>query len=889
MAQKPGACKVKNVEKTRKELIKEIHALKSEISELKEKEQSLINSVDFLNKVINSIADPIFIKDHNYRWILVNNAYCRLVRLKREELSGKSDYDFYKKNEADVFREKDELVLKSGEENINEEFFTDPSGKLHIIRTKKTLYIDKEGNRFIAGIINDITSEKEAKDSLKKAYGELEEKIEERTGELLRTNKELTEQIKERLTAEKSLRESEEKYRSIFNNIRDTYYEASLDGTILEVSPSIQEISSYKREELLGKSLYEIYANPEDRKKVIEKIQITGRLTDYEVLLKDKNNDLKCCALNSILIKDPEGRPLKIIGSMRNVDERKKIEESLKNRISIEKLVSNISRRFINLTRYEIDKEIIETLKSIGEFLQVDRCYINILSDDGKKISYGYEWCAEGIKDRIEHFTDIPVNKFKWFFDNLKDSEYLHISNVENLPEEAVVVKELYRSYGIKSTLSIPLYLRNRFIGYFGLNSEKMEKTLKKEDINLIKLTGDIFVNVLERKRIEEEQDRFQKELIKTQKMEAIGVLAGGIAHDFNNILASIMGYTEMSLRQVERNSKVWSNLNFSLKSINRAKDLIEQILTYSRQTKEELRPIKLIPIFKESVKFIRATLPATIEIRQKTSAKKDVILGNSTQIYQIIMNLCTNAFHSMNEREGLLNIELVEETIKDTMIYPGIIPGNYIKLIIKDTGHGMDEAIKNKIFDPFFTTKKRGKGTGMGLSVVHGIVKNHKGFILVSSEPKKGSTFQIFFPSCDGKIKTIEQITQEVSPGNESILFIDDEKILANAITKMLASTGYKVMRETSSLNALEIFKKNPENFDLVITDLTMPRMSGLKLVEEIKTVRKNIPVILCTGYSDEIKPDEIKKLGIERLLKKPVSISKMTSAIRDIMDKKG
>ncbi len=690
----------------------------------------------------------------------------------------------------------------------------------------------------------------------------------------------------ERKEADKALKErGEEKYRRIFYNIRDIYYEVTMDGIILEVSPSIEEFSKYKTEDLLGKSLYEIYVNPEDRVRVIEEIKKRGKVTDYEITLKDKDGSHVFCSINSMLIMDNHKKPLKIAGSIRTINERKQAEEVLKNRFLMEKLVSDVSTRFININPLEVDREIKWALQAIGEFVKVDRSYVYLLSDDLKKIQYGYEWCAEGIESRLEYIKGLTINPDSWLIKLCEKFNYIQIPGVKDLSSGDSSVKKIWDILDIKSLLGIPLYTGKILIGFFGFSSVRTEKIWKDEDIRLIRLVGDIFVNILDRRRMEEEKEKMLAELVKTQKMEALGVLAGGIAHDFNNILASIMGYTEMSMKYLSEGSTVFYNLQCALKSINRATDLVKQILTYSRQSEEELKPVNLSPIVREVIKFIRSTIPSTIEIKKNIKLNPAMIMGNSTQVYQVMINLCTNAYQAMRDNTGLLEIILSAIEIEDNQDYPDLSPGSYIRLSVRDTGHGIDDKIINKIFDPFFTTKKRGKGTGMGLSVVHGIVKNHGGAISVFSEPEKGTTFEVLFPRIYDKDIEEAETFKEIERGNESILIVDDEIDIVDLMCKMLSGFGYRVTGTYSSTEALEIFKNNPQQFDLVITDLTMPDMTGIELTGKILNIRSEMPVILCTGYDDKISPEEAGEKGFRNILMKPVYMKDLTDTIRNTL----
>jgi PAS domain S-box-containing protein len=380
--------------------------------------------------------------------------------------------------------------------------------------------------------------------------------------------------------------------------------------------------------------------------------------------------------------------------------------------------------------------------------------------------------------------------------------------------------------------------------------------------------------------------------LSQAQKMEAIGTLAGGIAHDFNNILSAILGYTEMALGAMDKNSPLRRYLDQVYKAGERAKDLVKQILAFSRQSDQKPRPLRVSPIIKEVLKLLRASLPTTITIRQDIQSDLDTVLADPTQIHQIMMNLCTNAAHAMREKKGELNVRLVPVEIKysDALsIQHGVTPGMYLKLTVSDTGHGIEPVIVERIFDPFFTTKKPGEGTGLGLSVVYGIIKSYGGTINVQSEVGKGTEFRVHLPLLvDTEGEREENVAAHIVWGEECILFVDDEEALVNLGKDMLTGLGYQVVGRTSSLEALELFRSRPDRFDLVITDMTMPNMTGIELIQEIMRIRPCIPVILCTGFSEAITPEKAKALGLRAFIMKPIIKNQIASAIRQVLDKK-
>jgi len=393
--------------------------------------------------------------------------------------------------------------------------------------------------------------------------------------------------------------------------------------------------------------------------------------------------------------------------------------------------------------------------------------------------------------------------------------------------------------------------------------------------------------DITEHKRDELEKKKLQAQLVQSQKMEAIGTLAGGIAHDFNNILSAIIGYTELAQMKLESDSKIKDELKEVLTAGERAKKLVKQILAFSRQAKEEKTPVQTGLIAKEALKLLRSSLPSTIDIRQNIQSQS-VILSDPTQLHQILMNLCTNAAHAMLEKGGTLEITLNNVMLNSdfTSNHPEIQPGAFQKLTVSDTGHGMTPEVMSRIFDPFFTTKPKDEGTGLGLSVVHGIVKNCGGTITVYSEPDKGTTFNLYFPIIEGKAEEKLEEHTILPTGTERILIVDDEKAIIDITKKILTFLRYGVEARTSSLEALELFKAMPDKFDMVITDMTMPQMTGDMLARELIKIRPDLPVILCTGFSEKITKENAETMGIKAFLMKPLLKKEMAHTIRRVLD---
>ena len=394
--------------------------------------------------------------------------------------------------------------------------------------------------------------------------------------------------------------------------------------------------------------------------------------------------------------------------------------------------------------------------------------------------------------------------------------------------------------------------------------------------------------DITKHKQTEAENKKIESQLLHAQKMEAIGTLAGGIAHDFNNILSVIIGNTEILSFGEDIDPSVRSGLDQILAASQRAKQLVSQILAISRNGKQEKILINLKPIIKETLEFLRASLPTLIQLRHHLEPDAGTIMAEPSQMQQVLMNLCVNAGHAMEKDGGVLQIDLSNAALtqEDTRFDPKVEPGDFVKLTVSDTGHGMEPPVLQRIFDPYFTTKELGKGTGLGLTAVHGIVTSHGGMIRVDSEVGKGTTFTIFLPRAMGFEKVEDKPRQPLPMGTEKILFVDDEKVLADLGRQILGELGYQVETRTSPVEALEAFRANPQKFDLVITDLTMPQMTGLNLASKIMEIRPGMPIILCTGFSEQANERAASAMGICAFLLKPLVMRDMAGAVRKALD---
>jgi PAS domain S-box-containing protein len=389
-------------------------------------------------------------------------------------------------------------------------------------------------------------------------------------------------------------------------------------------------------------------------------------------------------------------------------------------------------------------------------------------------------------------------------------------------------------------------------------------------------------------KQAEDETAKLESQLRQAQKMEAIGTLAGGIAHDFNNILTPIIMFSEIAQRELDGDHPIRPYLDQVLKSSKRASDLVKQILSISRQTARQPIFMELGPIVKESLKLLRASLPATIEIQQDINPEAGWILADPTEIYQVVMNLCTNAAHAMQDTGGVLGVRVKNISLDQPLSAFGLDlkPGPYLSLAVRDSGHGIPPEIMERIFEPYFTTKDVGEGTGLGLALVHSITRSCGGGIEVASEPGKGATIQVFFPVLENADQTESEPVLPLPRGSERVLLVDDEPDIVAAAKIILEKLGYQVEAFGNGQAALEAFWADPDRFDLVFTDQTMPQLTGLELAQEIVKVRPLLPIIICTGFSESLTPEQVRALGIGELLLKPLTPNKLADAVRRGLD---
>jgi PAS domain S-box-containing protein len=657
--------------------------------------------------------------------------------------------------------------------------------------------------------------------------------VSKRTTDLKEAIAKLEQEIKERKRIEGQLRQSEKKFRNIVNSnpAGIHIYKLLEDGSLIftDANPAAEKILHFDHRQLIGKPIEEAFPSLADTDipDRYRRICTSGESWHSEQVNYEDNRIKGWFEIHAFQIN-----PGAMATMFRDISDRKAAEATLKKE----------KEKFGVLT--EMSPLGVALIGADGRYKYVNPKFKELFGYPMEEIESGRQWFRKAFPDPIYRRQVIG----SWL-NSLADSD-----NGEVHP----------RTYKVRCCDDTDKIIQFRLVTMEG---------------------GDQFViyeDITERKQLE-------AHLQQAQKMEAIGTLAGGIAHDFNNILAAILGYGELLAFEMQKDTPAWQNLQAVLKSTHRAKDLVGQILAFSRQNELNLVPVQISSIIKETLKMLRASIPTTIEIRRQIATTDGIVSANPTQIHQVLMNLCTNAAHAMREKGGVLELSLsrIQLDQAEQLPHPNLKNCAYLKISIRDSGHGIAADKIERIFDPYFTTKEAGEGTGLGLAVVRGIIKAHDGVITVESSLDKGALFEVYLPEIQQEVSTPSKTTQPYHTGQETILFVDDEQALVTMSKQMLELLGYRALTRTSSVEAFELFRHDPYRFDLVITDMTMPNMTGEKLAHKILEIRSDIPVILCTGYSELITEQRAKKLGISAYMMKPLVMRDLANTIRDVLDK--
>ena len=634
--------------------------------------------------------------------------------------------------------------------------------------------------------------------------------------------------ISERKTIEK-------KYERIFELAQKGTWIFDHDFNTSVLSSVLADMLGYTTQEMEGKNLRELL--PQNALQSIEPVLVAlkrGADVEYDFDLRGKDGSLVYAKMKFSPITDMNGKYLGSHAEVINMTEKRKIEKAL--------------------------------IRSETRFRAVAKSAVDaIISTD-----------SEG---RITFWNEAAQKMFGYHSDEIMGKSATKLMPAEFIARHQAGIEKLKN--GVEpSILGSTVELK-------GLSKKGKEFSIDLSLASWETDEGKFFTAII---RDISKRKNLEAQMLQAQKMQAIGTLAGGIAHDFNNIIGAIMGYAELAADDTEKGSVLHENLENIVTASMRAKELVKQILTFSRLDKPEKSPIRIDAIVKETLKFLRASLPKTIDIAADIDADSSFVLADPVQIQQIMLNLCSNAAYAMREKGGRLYVKLSGIVLNEkTATHPGALPaGSYVQIEVSDSGHGIEQKIVDRIFEPFFTTKKVGEGTGMGLSVIHGIVEQLNGKITVESKIGQGTTFRVFLPRLEKtEIQKKKSQNQPVN-GKERILYIDDEADLVRIAVERFSELGYYITGKTDSVEAMDLFQKNPDAFDLIITDQTMPGITGKELSKRVLAMRPQMPIILCSGYSETITRQEAMKIGIREFVFKPVSIFEMPKIARHILDEK-
>jgi len=664
----------------------------------------------------------------------------------------------------------------------------------------------------------------------------LEERPDADEGPFLREERTLLNVIAERLgkTIErKQMEEAVAEMAAIVESSDDAIIGKSLDGVIRTWNFGAENIFGYSKADIIGGSI-SILISPDRKDKlpeILEKVKRREHIGRYETVCVRKDGKLIDVSLTVSPIMDPSGRIVGVSTIARDIMERKNTEKALRNS----------EARLRDL--YQEAPMAYFTLSPDG------------MTIDCNRMAEGLSGCKLNEllgRDVMELLSDAPEGK-------------------------------------TKAKATFERFLRGEPISHERIQMVKKDGSLiwGNLTINAIK---DLDGNIVGRRcmvRDITDQVKIEAQLQQAHKLEAIGTLAAGIAHDFNNILGMISGYTELAQLNVPGTDPAGASLTAVLKATDRGKELVKQILTFSQNGEQEYRPLQLSHHVEQALKLVKVSMPKNIEVRRNIDNESGVVFADPTQIHRMLLNLCTNAAQAM-EQGGKLEVSVkgVDLDANAVFQHPNLNPGPYVMLTVSDSGHGIKDTIRERIFDPFFTTKEPGRGTGMGLAVVQGIVNSHGGAITVESEAGNGADFKVYLPRIEARVTPEIGEVETIPTGTERILFVDDEAALVDIGKYMLGHLGYKVTARTSSIEALEAFKAQPEIYDLVITDQAMPNMTGLTLSKEVVAIRPDIPVILCSGFGRLISEDMARSMGIRKFVKKPFVMRQIAETIRRVLD---
>lgn len=825
------------------ELLDANEALQTSIADQKQLEETLKTSEARFRLLFESAPDAYYLNDMEGRFVDGNKAAEELIDSKKETIVGKSFFELdilpvdqmpvaaslLTRNMAGEATGPDELVLRRRD------------GRLVPVEVR-THPVQFNGQLVVLGIARDITDRKRAEEKLRHAHEELEQRVQERTAELHLSNQRLAAEVVERRHAEEAVRRSEKYFRALIEDGLDLISIVGADGTIHYASPSHERLLGYKVTELVGKNAFS-FMHPEDVGTVMASfaagIQNTEATNIVEFRFLHKDGAWRIVeSIGKNLLQDPTIAG--VIINSRDVTERRAAEETIKQN----------EERFRALI--EGGSDLIAILGADGIIKYASPSHTRIL---------GYE---------LEELVGKEAFSF------------MH-------PDDLATVTQAF-SLEIQSPgTGKPAEFRFR-------HKDGSWRLLESAGRNLVDspIINGVLINsrdITERARMEEEKHFLQTQLAQAQKLQSLGTLAGGIAHDFNNLLTPIIGFSELLKRTIAPGTVARSNLEEILKASQRAKELVQQMLAFSRPASRIRVPVVLHEVVKDCLTLLRAGLPTTIEIRSSFDLTNGTVFADPTQLHQVIMNLGINALQAIEGQEGVLDISVRQVQVDSAFasLHPPLAPGPHALLVVRDTGSGIPSEILPSIFDPFFTTKPIGQGSGLGLSVVHGIVTAYGGTIIAESAPGQGSTFTVYLPLSTTRTRLAIEAQSTLAQGQGCILVVDDDSAVVQLAQLMLEELGYETIPQTDSQEALALFRQEPHRIDALMTDQTMPGLRGTELAQAVRTLRPELPVLICSG-SDVVLPAElVQKEAKTAWIKKPFTLEQLGQTLQQIFSSEG
>ncbi len=670
-----------------------------------------------------------------------------------------------------------------------------------------------------------------------------------------------------------ALSQSKERYRSIFENIQDIYYESDMDGTLLEISPSVAHETHYTREELLGCSVYRLYRDPADRDMLVQHFLAHDEAADYEIVLRDKNAELLYCSINSKLLRKPDGTPEKIVGSLRVINERKQAQEQLEHyRRELEALVDERTGD-LRSTNDKLLQEIEQRKQTAEALRESEERYRTVLDD----IREGY--FETDLRGRLRFYNDSLCRILGYGRDELQGMDGRYFMAEESAAKIVEVFRDIRRDHTTAKIPEVEIFRKDRA-------HRKMELSVSRILDQSGRVSGyrGLVRDVTERLQAERERRRLEVRFHQAQRLKGIGTLAGGVAHDFNNLLMGIQGNVSVLKLDLEQDSDAYENVISIQQCVESGAKLTQQLLGFARGGKYVVEPTDINDIVRStSQMFGRTRKEILIYVHYEENIWP--VNVDKKQVEQVLLNMYINAWQAMPQGGELyLRTENVILDERRSRLFD-IAMGNYVRILIKDTGVGMDDNTLQRIFEPFFTTKEIGTGTGLGLASAFGIIKNHNGFIDVNSRQGQGSTFTIYLPTFEGEIPAKEEVQADLPPGTETILLVDDEDTILDACGTMLSRLGYKVITALGGREAIAVYQERHAEIDMVILDIIMPDINGGEVFDFLVEINPHVKVLLSSGYTIEDQAAAILERGCNGFIQKPYEMEQLNRNIREIL----